>query len=71
MSLAPTQQLSTPYEDYAGYWLKFYEQGTTTPITMAIDSTGSPTVAKAELSSGGTVPIGFIKTVKCIQQTDF
>lgn len=62
MALAPTQQLSTPYEDYAGFFLKFYSQGTTTPITMATDSTGAVTLAKAELSLGGTVPIGFIKT---------
>lgn len=62
MALAPTQLVSTPYEDYAGYWLKFYTQGTTTPITMDIDGTSGTSVAKAEISSGGTVPIGFIKT---------
>jgi hypothetical protein len=62
MALAPIAQVSTPFEDYAGYWLKAYQQGTTTPIVMATDSGGLTTVAKAEISSGGTVPIGFIKT---------
>lgn len=62
MALAPVALFSDPLEDYAANWIKFYEQGTTTPLAMAIDSTGSPTVAKAEISSGGTVPIGFVKT---------
>lgn len=62
MALAPIQQISTPFEEYDGWWLKAYAQGTTTPIVMATDSTGTTTVAKAEISSGGTVPEGFIKT---------
>lgn len=62
MALAPISQVSTPFEDYPGYFIKGYTQGTTTPIIMATDGTGATTVAKAEISSGGTVPIGFIKT---------
>ena len=62
MSLAPIQLFSTPQEDYAGWWLKFYEEGTTTPLAMATDVTGGTLLAKAEVSSGGTVPIGFLKT---------
>lgn len=62
MAFAPTQLLSTPYEDYAGYWIKCYEAGTTTPLSMATDGTGSTLIAQAEVSSGGAVPIGFIKT---------
>lgn len=54
--------LVTPYEDYAGFFLKCFEQGTTTPISMATDSTGGTLLAKAEVSSGGTVPIGFFQT---------
>lgn len=54
--------LSDPMEDYPGYWLKSYEQGTTNPLAMATDSTGGTTAAKFEISSGGTVPIGFLKT---------
>ena len=61
-SLAPTQLISNTFVEYAGYWLKFYTQGTTTPITMDIDATSGTSIAKAEISSGGTVPIGFIKT---------
>lgn len=62
MALAPIAQISTTYEQYPNYWLKGYAQGTTTPISMATDSTGDTLLAKAEVSGGGTVDIGFIKT---------
>jgi len=62
MALAPISQISTTYDQYPNYWLKGYAQGTTTPISMATDSTGGTLLAKAEISAGGTVPIGFIKT---------
>jgi len=62
MAYAPVKLFDTPLEDYSGYWVKFYEQGTVTPLAMATDATGGTTLAKAEISSGGTVPIGFIKT---------
>lgn len=62
MALAPVYLMSDFMEDYPNFFLKFYEQGTTTPIVMAINSTGSPTVAKAEISAGPTPPIGLIKT---------
>ena len=39
--------------DAAGYYLKFYASGTTTPISMATDSTGGTTLAKCELDSDG------------------
>ena len=62
MAYLPAQQLSTPYEDYPGYFLKCFAQGTTTPLSMATDSTGGTLLAKAEVSSGGAVQLGFIKT---------
>ena len=62
MAYLPAQQLSTPYDDYPGYFLKCYSQGTTTPLSMATDSTGGTLLAKAEISSGGAVQIGFIQT---------
>jgi len=62
MALAPIAQISTTYEQYPNYWLKGYAQGTTTPISMATDGSGDTLLAKAEISGGGTVPIGFIKT---------
>lgn len=62
MAFGQVAGLSDPLEDYPGYFLKFFEQGTTAPLVMATDSTGGTTLAKAEISSGGTVPIGFIKT---------
>lgn len=62
MALAPVQQISTPFEDFPSYWLKGYAQGTLNAISMATDSTGGTLIARAEISAGGTVPIGFIKT---------
>ena len=62
MAYGAAQGLSDPIEDYASYWLKFYVQGTVTPLSMATDSAAGTLLAKAEISSGGTVPIGFIKT---------
>ena len=35
------------------YYLKFYAAGTSTPIVMAADSTGTPTLAKCQLNSLG------------------
>lgn len=37
----------------SGYYLKFYADGTTTPISMATDSTGGTLLAKCELDSLG------------------
>jgi hypothetical protein len=37
----------------AGYYLKFYADGTTTPISMATDSAGGTLLAKCELDSLG------------------
>ncbi len=62
MALAPVAYFSDPLEDYANQFIKFYEQGTVTPVAMATDSGGLTTLAKAEISGGGAVPIGFIKT---------
>ena len=62
MALAPVQFISDFMEDYPNYWLKMYEQGTTTPLAMATNKSGSPTVAKAEISAGPTPPLGLIKT---------
>lgn len=62
MALAPVAYFSDPLEDYPNQFIKFYLQGTTTPLAMATDSGGGTTLAKAEISGGGTVPIGFIKT---------
>jgi len=35
------------------WWMKAYEQGTTTPMVISVDSAGSTTLAKAELDSSG------------------
>ena len=55
MAYAPIA-LTIPQYDrtlYANWWLKAYEQGTTTPLAMATDATGGTTAAKFELDSQG------------------
>ena len=37
----------------SGYYLKFYSAGTTTPLSMATDSTGGTTLAKAQINTAG------------------
>ena len=37
----------------SGFYLKFYVAGTTTPTSMATDSTGGTTLAKCQINSEG------------------
>jgi len=37
----------------SGYYLKFYDAGTTTPASMSTDSTGGTTLAKCQVDSNG------------------
>ena len=37
----------------SGYYLKFYQTGTTTPTSMATDTIGGTTLAKCELNASG------------------
>ncbi len=55
MSFAPIALTMPQYDRtlYAGYWLKSYEQGGTTPLNMATDAGGLTTLAKAELDTQG------------------
>ena len=53
MSYAPIAFTIPQYEDYPNYWLKAYEQGTVTPLSMATDSTGGTLAAKLELDTQG------------------
>jgi len=47
-------QYSTSANELASdYWLKFYLSGTTTPYSVATDSTGASTLAKIKLSNVG------------------
>lgn len=62
MAYLPSVQLSTTFTQYPGYWLKFYIQGTLNPLAMATDAAAGTLLARAEISSGGTTPIGFVKT---------
>lgn len=69
MAYAPIAFTAPEYDRnlYKNYWLKAYEQGTTTPKVMATDSSGATTVAKFELNaqgfpvtSGGAIVIPYI-----------
>lgn len=55
MSFAPIALTIPEYDRtlYANWWLKAYDQGTTTPLAMATDTTGGTTLAKAELDTQG------------------
>jgi len=53
MAYQPISKILPQYEDYAGWWIKAYEQGTTTPKSLADDSDGTTTFAKLELDSTG------------------
>jgi len=53
MSFAPVSLIMPQYSIYALWYLKAYEQGTTTPLSMATDATGATTLAKAQIDSEG------------------
>ncbi len=53
MAFAPIAYTIPQYENYAGWYLKAYEQGTTTPKNIATDSSGSTLLAKAQLDVEG------------------
>lgn len=53
MSFAAIAYTIPQYENYPNWWLKAYEQGTTTPKVMGLDSDGAVTVAKLEINSDG------------------
>ncbi len=53
MAYAPIALTIPQYEDYPNNWLKAYDQGTVTPLSMATDSTGGTLLVKAELDTQG------------------
>jgi hypothetical protein len=55
MAYAPIALVLPQYDDLslANWWLKAYEQGTTTPLAMATDATGGTTAAKFQVDSEG------------------
>lgn len=67
MAYAAISYIIPQYEDNPNWWLKAYDQGTTTPKVMALDSAGAVTVAKLEInidgypeSAGGALSIPYI-----------
>ena len=55
MAFSPIAFIAPNYRDFKNYWLKAYEPGTTTPKSMATDSTLSVFIAKAELNKDGFI----------------
>lgn len=53
MAYAPIAFTLPQYENYPNWWMKAYEQGTTTPLSIATDATGGTLAAKIELDSDG------------------
>ena len=67
MAFSSTSYLAPQFQSYKFNWIKFYDTGTTTPKSIATDSTGGTLIAKAEVNSqgffetaGGTVFIPFV-----------
>ena len=67
MAFSATSYLAPQFQSYKFYWIKFYEPGTTSPKSIATDSTGGTLIAKAEIdnkgffeTAGGAVFIPFI-----------
>jgi len=53
MAYAPIAFIIPQYEDYPNYWLKAYEEGTVTPLSMATDADAGTTLAKSEIDTQG------------------
>ena len=53
MSYAPIAAIIPQYDEQDGYYLKFYIPSTTTPISMATDSTGATLLARCQLDNDG------------------
>lgn len=55
MSYLQAANISPQYSENAGWWIKFYQAGTTTPISFSIDNDGSTLLSKAELDVDGFI----------------
>jgi len=53
MAYAPIALTIPQYEDQANWWLKAYDQGTTTPLSMATDAAAGTLLVKCEIDSAG------------------
>lgn len=53
ITYAPVAGVTFQYDRNINYWIKFYEQNTTTPISMSIDTIGSTLLAKAQINNTG------------------
>lgn len=55
MAYSPIAFTAANYRDYKNWWLKAYEPSTTTPKSIATDSTLATLIAKAELNKDGFI----------------
>ena len=53
MNYSPIAYTSIHYEDHITWWIKAYEQGTTTPLVMSVDKVGTTLVAKYQIGTSG------------------
>ena len=53
MAYSPIAFIAPNYRDYGTYWLKAYIPGTTTPKTLASDSSAATTFAKLQINVNG------------------
>ena len=53
MAYAPIAAIIPQYDEQTGWFLKFYQPNTTTPIAMATDSEGGTLLAKCQLDNDG------------------
>lgn len=53
MAYASIAKITPQYDEQIGWWLKFYNPFTTTPISMSIDETGDTLLAKSQLDING------------------
>ena len=68
ISNAPLQYQDNNSVNYGSAVLKFYSTGTTTPITIAADSSGTTTAADAPLDSAGYATISGNKSIIYVQE---
>ena len=55
MAYSPIEYTAPHYEDHITWWLKAYEQGTTTPVSMATDATAATLADKFQIGASGFI----------------
>lgn len=69
ISNSPLQFMDSNGDPYDAAVIKFYAAGTTTPLTISADTSGTTTAAYATLDSGGYTNISNSKAIIHVEQT--